>query len=419
MNGDMKESKTVHRDRITTVSLTVLCQSFQALSVGGIALLLPIISKDLGLSFTQGGSLAAATTLTYALMQIPAGYLSDHFSPKRLFIIGILGSTILALTFGLVTNYWQALVNQTISGFFRALLFTPGMALLTGWFPPNRRATATGLYLVGGASGSVIFNLVGPLLVTRFDWRFSFISIASVGIIAILFLLRFGKDSPATIKQQKRNMLEALHLFRYKMMWVCGGLQYIRFATVQGITYWLPSLLIREKGLTLQMAGLIAAIQVVLMSQSNILGGYVSDRLKNPILVIGISLSILGITTGLLITATNMILLVVLIFINAIFLQMYFGPLFSVPVEILGVRKAGISTGFSNFFANIGGLSATYLLGALKDTTGAFKPGFLAICGACFLGLALTFMLARMRRKAIVPITFTPTLTLPHQGGGK
>jgi sugar phosphate permease len=107
-----------------------------------------------------------------------------------------------------------------------------------------------------------------------------------------------------------------------------------------------------------------------------------------------------------------MILLVVLIFINAIFLQMYFGPLFSVPVEILGVRKAGISTGFSNFFANIGGLSATYLLGALKDTTGAFKPGFLAICGACFLGLALTFMLARMRRKAIVPITFTPTLTL-------
>jgi sugar phosphate permease len=95
-------------------------------------------------------------------------------------------------------------------------------------------------------------------------------------------------------------------------------------------------------------------------------------------------------------------LLVALIFINAIFLQMYFGPLFSVPVEILGVRKAGISSGFSNFFANIGGFSVTYLLGALKDTTGAFKPGFFAICGACFVGLALTFILARMRSKTIV-----------------
>jgi nitrate/nitrite transporter NarK len=404
MNEGMKDSRVVNRDRITTVSLTILCQSFQALSIGGIALLLPIIRKDLGLSFTQGGSLAAAGTLVYALMQLPAGYLSDRFSPKRLFSIGILGSTILALTFGLVTNYWQALANQTLSGFFRALLFTPGMALLTGWFPSNRRATATGLYLIGGYSGSVIFNLVGPLLVARFDWRFSFISIASLGIIAILFLLRFGKDAPTTGERQKVNMLEALHLFTYKVMWVCGGIQYIRFGVVQGITYWLPSLLINEKGLSLQLAGFITAIQVIFMSPSNILGGYVSDRLKNPILVIGVSLSVLGITTGLLITANNMILLVALIIINAIFLQMYFGPLFSVPVEILGVRRAGISSGFSNFFANIGGFSTTYLLGALKDSTGVFKHGFFAISGACFAGLALTFILARMRRNAFVPI---------------
>ena len=404
MNGDMKDSKMVNRDRITTVSLTILCQSFQALSIGGIALLLPIIRKDLGLSFTQGGSLAAAGTLVYALMQIPAGYLADRFSPKRLFSIGILGSTILALTFGLVTNYWQALANQTLSGFFRALLFTPGMALLTGWFPSNRRATATGLYLIGGYSGSVIFNLVGPLLVAKFDWRFSFISIASLGIIAILFLLRFAKDAPTTGERQKVNMLEALHLFRYKIMWVCGGIQYIRFGVVQGITYWLPSLLINEKGLSLQLAGFITAIQVIFMSPSNILGGYVSDRLKNPILVIGVSLSVLGITTGLLITANNMILLVALILINAIFLQMYFGPLFSVPVEILGVRRAGISSGFSNFFANIGGFTTTYLLGALKDSTGVFKHGFFAISGACFVGLALTFILARMRRKAFVSL---------------
>ena len=401
MTADMKDRSGVERDRITTVSLTVLCQSFQALSLGGIALLLPIIRKDLGLSFTQGGSLAAVTTLAYALMQIPAGYLSDRFSPKRLFGIGILGSTILALTFGLVTNYWQALANQTLSGFFRSLLFTPGLALLTGWFPPDRRATATGLYLIGGYSGSVIFSLVGPLLVAAFDWRFSFISVASVGIIAILFLLRFGKDPPQTGERQKGNMLEVFRLFRYKMMWVCGGIQYIRYGVVQGITYWLPSLLIHEKGLSLQLVGFIIAIQVLFMAPSNILGGYISDRLKNPTLVIGVSLSVLGVTTGLLISAHNTILLIALIFINAIFLQMYFGPLFSIPVEILGVPKAGISTGFSNFFANIGGLSVTFLLGALKDGTGAFKPGFFAICGACFLGLALTFILGSIRRKAI------------------
>jgi sugar phosphate permease len=400
----MKETVATKRDGITTVWLTVLCQSFQGLSMGGISLLLPIIRQDLHLSFTQGGSLAAATTFVYALMQIPAGTLSDRFSPKRLFAIGILGSTILALTFGLVTNYWQALVNQALSGLFRALLFTPGMALLTGWFPPNRRATAAGLYLIGGATGSVVFSLLGPMLVAAFDWRFSFISIASVGIISAFFLIRFGKDPPALRGGSGRNMFQALHLFRYRIMWVCGGLQFMRLGIMQGVTYWLPSLLINEKGLSLPFVGLIMAIQVIFMSPSNIVGGYVSDRLKNPILVIGVSLSALGVTTGLLVTANNIVFLLILILMNAVFLQMYFGPIFSIPLEILGMRKAGISTGFGNFFANIGGFSFTYLLGALKDTTGSFKAGLLLICGTCFLGLALTFMLKRMSHKTAVPI---------------
>jgi nitrate/nitrite transporter NarK len=385
-------------DRMITVSLTVLCQSFQAVSFGGIALFLPLIRQDLGLNFAQGGSLAAAATLVYALMQIPAGYLSDRYSPKRLFIIGILGSTILTLTFGLVPNYWLALVNQTISGFFRALLFTPGMALLTGWFPPNRRATATGLYLVGGMSGSVLFNIVGPLIVAVSDWRVAFISVASLGILCSLVLLKFGKESPTQPARRKGSILEALQLVRYRIMWVCGAIQFVRFATMLSISFWLPSLLINEHGIPVQYAGYIAAAQAILIAPSNVLGGYISDRLKNPILVIMVSIIVLGITATLMVSVQDLGLLIAVVAINAIFLQMYFGPLFSIPVEILGPSKAGISTGFSNFFANIGGFSVTYLLGLIKDNTGAFKYGFYAITGLSLIGLILTLILAWMKR---------------------
>jgi sugar phosphate permease len=402
VNSGAPDNAAINKARKITVSLTVVCQSFQALSIGGIALLLPLIRQDLGLSFTQGGSLAAATTLVYALMQIPAGYLSDRFSPKRLFVIGVLGSTVLSLTFALVDTYWQALANQTLSGFFRALLFTPGMALLTNWFPSNRRATATGLYLVGGMSGSVIFNIAGPLIVALSDWRVAFISVASLGIIASLILLKFGKESPTQPARRKESILEAFKLFRYRIMWICGGLQFVRFATMQGITYWLPSLLMNENVIPLRYAGFIIAAQAILVAPSNILGGYVSDRLKNPILVITVSLIVLGITAMLLVSVHNIALLILVIVINAIFLQMYFGPLFSIPVEILGVRKAGIATGFSNFFANIGAFSATYLLGWLKDTTGMFKYGFYTIAGLCFVGLILAFTLSTMRRSPAI-----------------
>lgn len=396
-NSGSPDGKKFRQDRLRTVLLTVLCQSFQALSLGGIALLLPVIRQDLGLNFTQGGSLAAAATIIYALMQIPAGYLSDRFSPKRLFIIGILGTTTLTLTFGLVTDYWQALVNQTLSGFFRALLFTPGIALLTGWFPPGRRATATGLYLIGGTSGSVIFNIIGPLIVAVSDWRISFISISSLGIICAFILLRFGRESPTMPPRRKGNLLEAWQLFQYRVMWVCGGLQFIRFATMQGIVYWLPSFLMNEKGLSLQYSGYIIAAQAILIAPSNVLGGYISDRLKNPILVIVASLIILGVTAVLLVSVHNLVLLIAIIALNAVFLQMYFGPLFAIPVEILGSRKAGISTGFSNLFANLGGFSATYLLGSLKDYTGVFKYGFYAIAALCFVGLLFALILSRIR----------------------
>ncbi len=402
LNQTQSEPAIIRRERITTVSLTVLCQSFQALSFGGLALFLPLIRKDLGLTFTQGGTLAAAATLVYAFMQIPAGYLSDRYSPKRLFIIGILGSTILALTLGLVSNYWQALANQAVSGFFRALLFTPGMALITGWFPKNRRATATGLYLIGGATGSLIFNLVGPLLVSWFGWRFAFITVTSIGIVAIFFLWKFGKDSPDLVERRKGGLFEALQLYRHKIMWVSAFTQYVRLGVMMGIIFWMPSLLVNEKGLSLQLAGYIIAAQAILMAPGNIIGGYISDRLKNPILVISISFIALGITAFLFISADNLILVIGLVLLNAIFLQMSFGPLFSVPVEVLGVQKAGIASGFGNLFANLGGFSVTLLLGALKDASGAFKPGFLLISGACLAGLVLALILGRIRHYGTV-----------------
>jgi ACS family D-galactonate transporter-like MFS transporter len=195
MTAIIPETRSLKKNRIINVTLTVICQSFNALSLGGLALMLPLIREDLGLSFVQAGGLAASATLVYALMQIPAGHLADRFSPKRLFVIGVCGSAALALILGLVQNYWQALATQIVSGFFRALLFTPGMAIITGWFPSNRRATAMGLYLIGGQTGSVIFNLVGPLLVSLgpilvhlAGWRFAFVSVASLGILSALVL---------------------------------------------------------------------------------------------------------------------------------------------------------------------------------------------------------------------------------------
>jgi MFS transporter, ACS family, D-galactonate transporter len=395
-----RPSSSSRRDAVTTVSLVVFCQGFQALTIGGIALFLPLIREDLGMTFSQAGTLSAATTFTYMLGQIPAGYLTDRFGPKRLFFIGILGSTLLSLNFGMIQSYPAAVANQLVSGVFRALLFAPGVTLIASWFPPDRKATAMGIFVIGGVSGNTFLSLVGPFLVGHYGWRPPFIAFAALGVLAAFAYFALGKEKPAGPKHPV-GMLDAFRLARYPIMWVCAGIQFIRFGVTTSFHFWLPSLLVADRGLSLKAAGLIAAMAFVLTGPSNALGGYVSDRLRNPPLVIGGSLVVLACTSALLVVVDSVPAVVLVVAVNAVFLQFYFGPLFYVPVEVLGQRVAGISTGFSNMFANLGGLTFAYALGVVKDTAGAFRWGFIATSALCVAGVALAFLLARMRRSAL------------------
>ena len=388
------------RDAALTVTLVVVCQGFNMLTVGGIALFLPLIREDLGMSFAQAGLLSAASTFTYALGQIPAGLLADRFGPKRLFFIGILGSTLLSFNFGTLQTYSGAIVNQVASGAFRALIFAPGLTLVASWFAADRKATAMGVYVIGGVSGNILLSLVGPLLAGRYGWRPTFMGFALLGVCIAFVYLAFGRERPSAGPRHPVGMLDVFQLFRYPIMWVCAGIQFIRFGVTTSFNFWLPSLLVSDRGLSLEAAGLITAMGALLTAAANPLGGYVSDRLRNPPLVIGASLAMLACTSGLLVVVDSVPLLVLVIAVNSVFLQFYFGPLFSVPLEVLGSRVAGMSAGFSNMFANLGALTFAYALGVVKDTAGAFKWGFIGTGAVCVIGVALAAVLARMRKRA-------------------
>ena len=396
------------RHGITTVTLVVLCQVFHGLTFGGIALFLPLIREDLQMSFAQGGMLSAAATLSYALGQIPSGFLSDRFGPKRLFFIGLLGWSTMSLSLGLIQSFPAAVLNQLIGGAFRALMFAPGLSLLTSWFPAERRATAISLYMVGGFSGTVVLSLAGPLLAQAMGWRSTFIAFAILGIAGALVYRAFAHEKSLRGSSPAAGVRDTLRFFRHRILWVCSALQFVRFSVVTAFNFWLPSLLVADRAFSLPAAGLVTAMSAVLTVSSNAAGGYVSDRLRNPPLVIGGSLAVLACTTTLLVVVDSIPALLLVIAVNAVFLQLYFGPLFFVPVEVLGQRTAGIAIGFSNLFANTGGLLTAYTLGVVKDKAGSFTWGFVGISALCVLGVALSFLLARMRTRALAAVRQSP-----------
>jgi nitrate/nitrite transporter NarK len=389
------------REGRRTAALVVICQVFHFLTFSGIALLLPLIREDLSLTFAEAGMLSAAATVSYALAQFPAGYMADRFGPKRLFFIGLVGWSALCITLALTHWLWLAVINQFFAGLFRALLFAPGVTLLASWFPPDRRATAMSLFPAGTLIGTMVVALVAPFGVDLFGWRLTFILFAVLGIAAAVAFRKYGREKPREGPMEQVRLREAIRVFRHPVMWVCSALQFVRFTVGTAFIVWLPSLLNTDRGLTLQAAGLVVAMAAACSAPANWLGGYVSDRLKNPPLVIGISLAVLACTCTLIVTVQPLWLLLTVVAVNAIFVQFYFGPLFLVPLEVLGQRMAGSATGFANLFANIGAFVSALGLGLVKDKAGSFTAGFLGLAVLCVIGVGLSFVLARVRRDAV------------------
>lgn len=373
-------------------------QSSQALLIGGIALFLPLIRKDLGLSFTEGGTLAATSTLIYAVMQIPSGYLADKIGPRRLLIAGLAGTNAMAIAFALLNVYWLLLANQAISGFFRALVFAPGLLLMTSFFPEKRRAMALGLFVTGGLSSNILLNVTGPFLVKPLGWRAVFVIFGLLGLMMLALFWRRTKDVPRPQPHADRaDMREAFKVFWHPVMLTLGGIQFIRLAAFLGLAAWLPSFLVDQKGYSLEAAGLIIGIGAVAGAPANVLGGYVSDRLGRPILVVGASLLVLGLSTAAFVPVEGSILIVSVVMINAVFAQFYFGALFAIPIHMLGARTAGLTSGIGNFFANLGAFTFIYTLGSLRDRSGSFDSGLYILAAACGVGVLLSFALSRMR----------------------
>lgn len=378
-----------------TVALLVLCQSVQSLVYSGIALFLPLIRRDIAISFTQAGLLAAASTAVYAVMQIPAGYMADRFGAKRLFAIGLLGVIVTAFDLSQLHQYWMILANQAVSGFFRALVFAPGLLLITGLFSPARRATAMGLYIAGGFSSNVFLNAIGPLVVGPLGWRSLFVIFSALGLAVLALYQLVGSGGPQGSTGQ-RPMRELLSVLRNRSLWMIGAIQFVRLAVVSGLAFWLPTLLVVDKGEPLKVAGLAVAMAAALGAPANILGGYISDRLRNPMLVIAISLMVLALTSCLLVPVHSLVLVFLVVAINGVFSQAYFGPLFSLPIDLFGRASAGLTSGFGNLCANLGGLTFAVTLGAVKDLTGSFSVGLFGLAALCLLGLLFLGLLRRI-----------------------
>ncbi|MFH1152856.1 MAG: MFS transporter [Pseudomonadota bacterium] len=351
------------------------------------------LMRDLNATGTLTGLLGAAYFYPYALMQIPAGLLSDSWGARKtitlFFVVAFTGSVIL----GMSTTVVVAITGRTLVGIGVAMLFVPTMKILAEWFHKREFSLMTGILMAMGGIGSLTAATPLVLVSARIGWRNSFILVGLFTLfLAVLVWIfvrnrpsEFGWPSPAEPSSgpgksislgRGVNMVLANPGFWPLAVWFFFDLGI--FFSLGGL--WGGPFLTQVYGLTKAEGGhILSMISVGMVVGSPVLS-LLSDRVfqgRKPVLVLASGVMI--VLTGVLYWFTDTIPVAGL---YGIFLVMgIFGSAivvigFTANKELFPLEIAGTATGLINLFPFAGGAVFQPVLGHVLERFGRTGSGF-------------------------------------------
>ncbi|MEJ3651853.1 MFS transporter [Actinomycetes bacterium KLBMP 9759] len=179
------------------VALLCLAQTVVVLDVTVVAIALPAIGADLGLSTTGLGWVANAYTLALALGLLAGGRLADRFGARRIFVAGVALFGLASLVCGLAPSATVLLAARVGQGAAAAMAVPAGLALIVALDRPRALGWWTAAAAGGGASGWVL----GGVITGTLGWRWVFL--VNVPVCVVVALLgrwrlpeRRGPDGP-------------------------------------------------------------------------------------------------------------------------------------------------------------------------------------------------------------------------------
>jgi EmrB/QacA subfamily drug resistance transporter len=158
------------------VALACVAQFVVVLDVTIVAIALPAMQADLGLSTTALGWVITAYTLVFGGCLVAAGRLADRVGRRRAFIGGLVLFAVASLACGLAPSGAVLLGARAVQGMGAALVSPAALSLITAAHPDGpARARALGWWTAAAAGGGASGWVLGGLLSGLLDWRWVFL----------------------------------------------------------------------------------------------------------------------------------------------------------------------------------------------------------------------------------------------------
>ena len=155
------------------------------LDITVVALALPVMGRELGLSFSGGIWVSALYLVVYTLVLVPAGRLADEWGRLRVWRIGAAIFVAASLASGLAHGSVMLLISRAFQGVGGAILASTAAALITAVYPPQHRGRAIGINVTILYLGLATGPLIGGLIAQHLGWRWIFLVNIPVGLAAL------------------------------------------------------------------------------------------------------------------------------------------------------------------------------------------------------------------------------------------
>jgi sugar phosphate permease len=370
------------------------------------------IANEFGLGPVEMGHLLSAFMWSYALANLPAGWLLDKYGIKSIFLWSTIAWSIATIAGGFARGFASMYVVRLILGIAEAPFFICAAQFTKAYFAENERGTASSLINMGPKIANGFSPPVLTFMLISLGWRSMFISLGVVGfLLAVAWLKYYREDTELfpqadinAVREDSRAKAGYLAILKHPTTWWFNlgniGSSYVFWLYFT----WLPTYLTTERGMTLTQAGWAAMIPFIAGVAAVPIGGYMSDylirkgmnliRARLVPTVGGCLLAAVAVAPLNYVHDTGMAVLLMTISLFAGALRV--GVLWALVGDIAPPEGVGSLGGIQNFANFVGAALAPIGTGYILKATGSYDHVFTVSAILCALG-ALSYMMIKRK----------------------
>jgi MFS family permease len=412
--ADPADLPPASRVRYRVLGLSFLMAFLMYMERGAIGAVAPAIMREFHVNKISMGWAVSAFNWSYALFQVPGGWMADRFGPRLILAGAMAWWSVFTAATGFTFNVSSLAATRFLFGVGEAAAFPAGSRALVRWLPVRRRAFGQGFQHSGSRLGAALAPALVVTLTALSGWRPVFYIFGVVGIAWAFAWYWYYRDYPrehAGVNAEELAILGTAGsrppsaarpavpwgpILRSRDLWYLSTIYFCYGWVLWLYLAWFPSYLREARHFTRLGMGL-ASLPLLAATVTNVMGGLLSDRLAHRwndlrrgrliVSIGGFAIAGIALLPGVL--AASPIAAMICLTIALAGLELTVSVSWAISIDIGGDFSGSVSS-VMNTWGNVGGAVSAVMVGYLATLLGWTSPFLVASALCLFSALVVS-----------------------------